>query len=129
MVSEKQMKHILKVAKLNKERYKKYGHNRKGKHHTEETKKIIGKKNFGKNNGMWKGDNVGYGSLHEWIKNRKPKPKFCEICKIKPPIDLANISGKYKRDLSDWEWLCRKCHMIKDGRYKKMKKGINKRLK
>jgi len=33
-------------------------------------------------------------------------------------LDLANISQEYKREISDWEWLCRKCHMTKDGRLK-----------
>jgi len=33
-------------------------------------------------NPMWKGDDVGIGALHEWIKRRKPKPKLCEDCKI-----------------------------------------------
>ena len=69
-----------------------------------------------KGNINWKGDNVGYNSLHEWIRNRKQKPEFCEYCAKKQPTDLANISQKYKRDVNDFEWLCRKCHMKKDGR-------------
>ena len=71
---------------------------------------------LGSKNANWKGDNVGYGGLHKWIKRRLRKPSVCSECHIKPPIDLANISQEYKRDLSDWEWLCRKCHMVKDGR-------------
>lgn len=82
---------------------------------------IIGKTNLGSKNGMWKGDSVGYVALHEWIKNRLPKPKTCMDCHKKKPIDLANISQEYKRDLSDWEWLCRSCHMKKDGRIKNLK--------
>ncbi len=84
--------------------------------------KRASKKMKGEHNPMWKGDNVGYNSLHEWIRNRKPKPPFCEICKINIPLDLSNKSGKYKRDLIDWEWLCRRCHMIKDGRLDKLHK-------
>lgn len=64
----------------------------------------------------WKGDKVGYGALHEWVRRRFIKPKKCQNCKEAPPHDLANISQEYKRDLSDWEYLCRRCHMIKDGR-------------
>jgi len=30
-------------------------------------------------------------------------------------LELSNISGKYKRDINDYEWLCVKCHRIKDG--------------
>jgi len=70
-------------------------------------------------NHRWKGNKVGYISLHEWIESRKPKPEFCERCKKKKPYDLANISGKYKRDINDFEWLCRGCHMKEDGRLKK----------
>lgn len=71
-------------------------------------------------NPMWKGDNVGYYSLHEWVKNHLPKPQLCEACNNVPPYDLANISGKYKRDLTDWQWLCRSCHMKSDGRMEKI---------
>jgi len=85
---------------------------------------------IGNKNNMWKGDKVGYCALHEWIKNRLPKPETCEECHAVSPYDLANRSNKYKRDLSDWEWLCRKCHMEKDGRIKKLSKfNINKKLK
>jgi hypothetical protein len=58
----------------------------------------------------------GYSSLHVWIARRKRKPEVCEHCLTSPPKDLANISGEYRRDINDFEWLCRKCHMISDGR-------------
>ena len=61
-------------------------------------------------NPNWKGNNVTYSGVHSWIKNHKPKPKFCENCKKVPPYDLANISGKYKREINDYNWLCRSCH-------------------
>jgi len=77
--------------------------------------------NAGKNNGMWKGNQVGYGALHAWIKRHKPKPKVCEICKIKEPYDLANISGEYKRNVNDFQWVCRSCHMKLDGRVQKLR--------
>ncbi len=65
---------------------------------------------------MWKGDDVKYGSLHDYVKWHKSKPKCCENCGKDRPLDLANISQGYKRDLDDWEWICRGCHMKKDGR-------------
>lgn len=67
---------------------------------------------------FWKGSNASRASIHIWVKRRKPKPELCEECKVKPPRDLANISQEYKRDVNDFEWLCRKCHMDKDGRAK-----------
>jgi hypothetical protein len=89
---------------------------------TEEGKKSLSESRKAENNPMWKGDNVGYASIHEWIKNRIPKPQLCQCCQTNIPYDLANISGLYKRDLSDWEWLCRSCHMHKDGRMNNLNK-------
>jgi len=87
-----------------------------GKKRTPEQKIKYSLSKLGKKNPLWKGDEVGLKALHEWVKRYKPKPKVCENCHKKGWIDLANISQEYKRDLTDWEWLCRKCHMIKDGR-------------
>jgi len=72
--------------------------------------------NTGEKNGMWKGNAVGYQGVHGWVRKRIKKPKWCVRCKKRPAMDLSNISGKYKRELSDWEYLCRKCHMDEDGR-------------
>lgn len=58
----------------------------------------------------WKGDNVGYTVLHKWIRKNKPKPNVCEICGIKKPREVANISRQYKRDINDFKWLCNNCH-------------------
>ena len=64
----------------------------------------------------WKGDKVGYGALHTWVKKNKPKSDNCEKCGKKTErLEAANISGKYKRELADYEWLCIRCHRIKDG--------------
>src|SRR4030095_15972250 len=66
--------------------------------------------NLGDKNPMWKGDEVGYSSLHTWIKRRLPKPELCQICNAVKPYDLANITGDYTRELDNWRFLCRKCH-------------------
>ena len=92
----------------------------------------LGKKkpNFSEqNNPSWKGDKVGYSGVHRWVRMHKPKPKFCERCKIKPPFDLANISGKYKRDVNDFEWLCRKCHQVSDGRINNLHRNRKRKTK
>ena len=77
-------------------------------------------------NPNWKGKKVGYGALHTWIKKRLVKPKICQLCRKNAPYDLANKNNKYKRKVSDWLWLCRKCHMQIDGRIEKLKKEANK---
>ena len=60
----------------------------------------------------WKGDEVGMGALHDWVKRQLGKPKFCEHCRTTTAkqFDWANKSGEYRRDLSDWLRLCRSCH-------------------
>ena len=66
----------------------------------------------------WKGDGVSYSGLHKWVAARLGKPKECEFCHtiVDDPkaIHWANKSQEYKRDLSDWLRLCRKCHMEYD---------------
>jgi hypothetical protein len=70
-------------------------------------------------NPMWKGENVGYSALHQWVKRYFSKTIKCNNCKKVPPYDLAN-KGIYNRDFKNWEWLCRRCHMTKDGRMKNL---------
>ena len=64
----------------------------------------------------WKGDDITLGTLHGWVRRRKPKPTLCERCGERKPQDLANISQLYIRDVNDFEWLCRRCHMTDDKR-------------
>jgi len=94
------------------------GHNTQGIKRSIDTKKKQSLSKLGELNPMWKGNLVGFDGLHGWITRHKPKPNFCVDCKKVPPYDLANISQQYKRDVNDFEWLCRRCHMKKDGRLK-----------
>lgn len=80
-------------------------------------------------NGSWKGDKVGLSALHGYMKRRLVKPVLCQGCNLRPVADLANISQMYKRDDSDWEWLCRTCHMDKDGRFRRFQEAHAKWLK
>lgn len=59
-----------------------------------------------------------YVRIHKWVRREKKVPKRCQDCKKIKPLDAANKSGKYLKDLGDWEYLCRNCHMSKDGRKK-----------
>lgn len=76
----------------------------------------------GVNNPNWKGDKVGYYSLHNWLYRKLGKPMKCELCGIKgnKRYNWANISLLYKRDLEDWIRLCLKCHKAFDRNRKQM---------
>jgi hypothetical protein len=74
---------------------------------------------------MWKGDRVGRDELHNWVRRWLPRPRFCQDCKKEKKLDLANISQRYLRNLTDWEYICRRCHMLKDGRIEQLKKYSN----
>jgi len=86
-----------------------------------ETKNKLRLSKLNNKNPMWRGDNVSYITLHHWVTRHKPKPLLCSKCKKIPPYDLANISGEYKRDINDFKWLCRSCHMREDGRMNNLK--------
>lgn len=89
---------------------------KKGRTIPEEERKAISKRMKNEKNPMWKGNDVGKEALHNWVHRRKPKPKKCVTCNERAPYDLANISGRYKRDINDFKWICRKCHQKEDGR-------------
>lgn len=59
----------------------------------------------------WKGDDVGYGALHTWIRKQKPGQTHCQRCGKVKPLHLANIQNhKYTRNPDDYEYMCVKCH-------------------
>ena len=72
-------------------------------------------------NPNWVGNKVSYFGIHTYMRRRVPKPEFCQECRIRKACDMANVSGRYLRDLSDWRYLCRRCHMEEDGRFKNLK--------
>lgn len=74
---------------------------------------------LGSKNPMWK-DNCSYKTLHEWVRRNFVIPGNCEICgKHKNSLDAAN-KGIYNRDRGNWEFICRRCHMQKDGRLSRL---------
>jgi|SRR5215218_4270065 len=95
------------------------GHECIGRKHSEETRKKIIKSLLGNNYGF-KGDNVGYEALHVWMRKRLLEPGFCQMCFKAPSRDLANITGIYNRDFSNWLYLCRSCHKKLDLNKKKI---------
>ena len=84
-------------------------------------------------NGMWKGESVGYASLHMWVRRKLGHPSKCENCSFKSdnPRDIhwANLSHEYKRDLEDWIGLCVSCHTHYDNGRTEVHKVIEEKLK
>ena len=87
-----------------------------GHKHSPEIRKLIGDAQRDETHHGWKGDNVGYSSLHAWVVRKIGKADHCEMDKTHKSTryHLANKSGKYKRDLKDWIKLCPSCHKKQD---------------
>src|SRR3990167_1405951 len=81
-----------------------------------DVRRRIAEAKLAQKNPNWVGDAIGIKPVHDWVKRRLPRPSACSRCQKSGPVDLANISQEYLRDLTDWEWLCRLCHMSADGR-------------
>jgi hypothetical protein len=66
----------------------------------------------GKDNANWKGDDVGYTALHDWVRRKLGSPKFCEHCKRsdRKKYEWANNDHKYRRNVKDYMRLCTACH-------------------
>ena len=101
-----------------KENRMKISQSNKGRKLSEKTIIKIIQSNKGKHNdeknASWKGDNVGYRALHQWIRKHLREPKLCHFCEQLKKLDLCNISGEYLRDINDWFYACRRCHIIYD---------------
>jgi len=76
------------------------------------------------NHYYWKGEKAGQKAKHIWLKEHYQKPKKCQKCNQVKKIELSfdHSLGKHTRDINDYEWLCHKCHMRKDRKYKKQKR-------
>lgn len=83
--------------------------------------KKISRKIKEENNPSWKGDDVGYTALHQWVYKNLGQPNYCEHCKstVELAYHWANKSHEYKRDVSDWMRLCVKCHFKYDREFNK----------
>lgn len=133
MKSEKQKKHLKRLAQMrvgeihSYETRKKISDANKGRQAwnkgvpmSEEQKQKLRKPRLsirGEKNYAWKGDRVGYVSLHIWVRRNFGKPTHCEKCGIdkipegkKRFFDWAIVGTVYTRVRSDWIMLCRSCH-------------------
>ncbi len=91
---------------------------------TEEKQKIREATKKAQEHYRWKGDNIKYAGLHDWVILMLGQPTKCKKCGtdglVGHKIHWANRSGEYKREISDWLRLCVKCH----SRYDKIKKFL-----
>ena len=73
----------------------------------------------GEKNGRWSGDTVGYQGVHSWMRRTLGQPSECENCGSVEAkrYEWANLSGEYRRDISDWARLCVLCHRLIDNTY------------
>lgn len=69
------------------------------------------------NHPNWVGDKVGYNALHTWVHRKLGPAHKCDECgRTEIPkgkqrfFQWANLSGEYKRDVSDWKQMCCVCH-------------------
>jgi hypothetical protein len=72
------------------------------------------KKISGENHYLWKGENVSYRGLHNWVRKGLGKPKRCEFCGSTKRLEWANKDHQYRRNLVDWMALCKSCHFKYD---------------
>lgn len=97
------------------------GQFQKGEHHSPKTEFKKGQQ-LKEDNPDWRGEKVGYHAVHKWIQKSLIKPQTCRDCNQPKKLELANLSGEYKRDITDWEWLCHRYNTSKDAT--KRKEGI-----
>ena len=98
-----------------------------GKKASDKTKKLMSKQRSGENGYQWKGDEVGYFALHNWVRRERGKAEYCEHCGKESTISKygrnniqwANKSHKYLRKKTDWISLCISCHKKYDRDYKR----------
>lgn len=67
-------------------------------------------------NPAWKGDDVGYKNIHDWVRRHKAKTGKCVHClgefgtATGHATHWANIDHTYRRVLDDYIELCPPCH-------------------
>lgn len=76
----------------------------------------------GERHWAFKGDKVGKGAIHDWVKKRLGRPSKCEHCGTTEAkrFEWASINHSYSRNLKEWVRLCPPCHMKMDKRSEKL---------
>lgn len=79
---------------------------------------------------LYKKTGFAYSTVHSWLIRTYGKATYCSNDKahVSKRFDWANISGEYKRDISDYKPLCIACHHALDNIYSKRPKDMYKRM-
>lgn len=92
---------------------------RKGKRHTIASRIAMATAaKRGANHPDWKGDEIAYSTIHNWLARVAVKTGTCSVCGAKRITQWANLSGEYKRDIADFAELCVPCHKRYDRKRK-----------
>lgn len=52
-----------------------------------------------------------YNAIHWWVNQNKEKTHICENCgKYNKHTEMANKDHLYKKNINDYQELCKKCH-------------------
>jgi len=97
--------------------HEKIGGFSKGDKHKKLSKSKVSQSLFGKigsNSRRWKGQKASYEAKHMWIIKYYGNANKCQQknCNYKNPkrYEWHNLSGEYKRGISDYIQLCPSCH-------------------
>ena len=60
--------------------------------------------------------NITYSAIHRYMRENYEAPRNCQICHERKEVELANITGIYSRDIKDYMWLCKQCHISFDSK-------------
>jgi len=62
----------------------------------------------------WKGDKAKYFAKHFYMRKYKTKPDRCEICGEKKKLELSSKDHKYTRNVDEYQYICKSCHVKYD---------------
>lgn len=78
-----------------------------------EQKRAISERQLGERHWNWKGDNVGYMAIHQYVASFKVG--ICKNCGVKGKTESALKKGfKHEKNPKNYIELCKKCHIAYD---------------
>lgn len=124
-IKRRSVSEATKIALYKPEINKKLRKSLKGKKKTQKHRENISKSKKLDKNPNWKGIKAKSHSLHKWLRENHKKPEECENCGKKKRLYLTfnHKLGEYTRNIEDYEWLCCSCHLKKDYRNGRKRRG------